>query len=87
MTQHTFRSAFNDPVILLTSIVGLWGVAIYLLPAIWWIGMMLRFGLSVEFTGNDFVNYWMGAQMTLAGEHQQLFVHELYFARLQQKFW
>ena len=41
---------------------------------------------TIDLVQRDFVNYWMGGRMALAGTEQDLFVHDVYFARLQEFF-
>lgn len=42
--------------------------------------------LSPALVDKDFVNYWMGSHLVLRGEHTDLFMWEVYFARLEEEF-
>ncbi|HEV8330392.1 MAG TPA: glycosyltransferase family 87 protein [Steroidobacteraceae bacterium] len=60
---------------------------IYVLPWIWAVHTQLVHNVhAVDLTQRDFVNYWMGARMALAGTEIDLFTHDIYFARLQELF-
>ena len=83
-----FKDQFRDPIKILLGSFAAGTVLIYLLPLLW--SLSFRARLEIPLTAglheNDFVNYWMAARMTLAGDYQHLFTHDLYFGELQRIF-
>ena len=77
----------TNPALICAVALALAGIVIYALPWAWRLQMQLVHGREmIDLAQRDFVNYWMGGRMVLAGTVQDLFVHDVYFARLQQLF-
>jgi hypothetical protein len=69
------------------AVLALAAVLLYGLPWVWMVQVQLVHGLTtIDLEGKDFVNYWMGGRMALAGTELDLFTHDVYFARLQELF-
>lgn len=47
---------------------------------------LLHPDIPLTVSNRDFANYWMGARLTLAGKHLDLFSQPVYFAYMQQMF-
>ncbi len=76
-----------SPALLCAAVLAFAGIVIYAVPWAWKLQMQLVHGLTtIDLVQRDFVNYWMGGRMVLADTVQDLFVHDVYFARLQQLF-
>jgi hypothetical protein len=85
--SELWRRAKTNPALLCAAILVIAAAVNYLLPWIWMVQMQLVHGLqTIDLTQRDFVNYWMGGRMALAGTEIELFTHDSYFARLQQLF-
>lgn len=55
-------------------------------PVLAILGAFLDGVLSPLLVDKDFVNYWMGAHLSLRGEEKDLFAQPIYFARLEEVF-
>jgi hypothetical protein len=76
----------RDPVLLCGAGFTLLAIASYGFWVFDLISAVFEPGLAYTLVDRDFVNYWMGGQLALSGEHLDLFVHERYFPRLQELF-
>lgn len=57
-----------------------------LIPALAFLAALFDDGLTPSLADRDFVNYWMGSHLALAGEQADLFSQREYFARLVEEF-
>lgn len=76
----------QDPALAYVLIFTLMGVFAYLPLLLTLAEGMAEPGITMNVANRDFVNYWMGARLTLAGQHLDLFSQPLYFAHLREVF-
>ncbi len=65
---------------------GVLAVAVQLPPFLQLVGTFFDGVLSPALVDKDFVNYWMGAHLTLSGQHSDLFLTDTYADQLVQAF-
>ena len=86
-SSDLWRRFKANPALVCAAVLALAGIVIYALPWAWMLQMQLVHGLqTIDLVQRDFANYWMGGRMAVAGTESELFVHDIYFARLQEIF-
>lgn len=86
MSQQPNPDRNEWPALLGVALVTVPGIIYYAPLLLSFAEALLADGITGWAADRDFANYWMGARMALAGEHQDLWVQETYFKHLQAVF-